>query len=96
MRRRTMVDWYQRCALAFILCCAMSVALSADDLETLDADFLSYLAELEGEDDDWTIVEPVSPPKQPSSAQPAEPKSSSDDVKKRPPSKQPSDTETKP
>jgi hypothetical protein len=44
--------------LALMVCCAAPLAQATDDLESLDADFLSYLAEFEGEDDDWTIVEP--------------------------------------
>jgi hypothetical protein len=50
-----------------MMCCVAPFAHAGDDLESLDADFLSYLAEFEGEDDDWTIVEP------PSSAKPVAP-----------------------
>jgi hypothetical protein len=48
-----------RSKLAFALlasACAWN-ARSADELESLDEDFLSYLAEFEGDEDDWTIVE---------------------------------------
>jgi len=45
---------------------------AADDLESLDEDFLSYLAEFEGDEDDWTIVEPT-PAKTPVAAKPAQP-----------------------
>lgn len=31
-------------------------ASAAEEAEQLDADFLEYLAHLEGEDDDWTLV----------------------------------------
>ena len=38
--------------------CVMATSVfAAEDLESLDADFLAYLAELEGDEDDWTIVE---------------------------------------
>ena len=66
--------------------CVATLGLAADDLETLDADFLSYLAELEGEDDDWTIVE-LPPAKQPAPAAtsqaPAQP-ATADAAKKSP------------
>jgi hypothetical protein len=45
-------------------------AQAADDLESLDEDFLSYLAEFEGDEDDWTIVE--TPAKTPVAAKPAD------------------------
>jgi hypothetical protein len=48
-------------ACALLLSSIAWTARSADDLESLDEDFLSYLAEFEGDEDDWTIVEPVSP-----------------------------------
>lgn len=34
-------------------------ARSAEKIESLDEDFLAYLAEFEGDEDDWTIVEPM-------------------------------------
>ena len=46
-------------------------AHAADDLESLDEDFLSYLAEFEGDEDDWTIVEPA-PAKTPIVAKPVQ------------------------
>jgi hypothetical protein len=49
-------------AWALLLWSLAWTARSADDLESLDEDFLSYLAEFEGDDDDWTIVEPAPPP----------------------------------
>jgi hypothetical protein len=42
------------------MCALASIAYATEDLESLDGDFLTYLAELEGEGDDWTIVEPPS------------------------------------
>lgn len=30
---------------------------AAEDIEPLDADFLDYLANMEDEEDDWTLVE---------------------------------------
>jgi hypothetical protein len=45
-----------------ILLCSAGFAGAAEDVESLDEDFLAYLAEFEGDDDDWTIVEaPVAP-----------------------------------
>jgi hypothetical protein len=40
-----------------ILLCSAGIAATAEDAESLDEDFLAYLAEFEGDDDDWTIVE---------------------------------------
>ena len=50
-------------------------ARAADDLESLDEDFLSYLAEFEGDEDDWTIVDQP-PAKTPAAAKSAQPQSS--------------------
>lgn len=52
-----MIDSRLRLALALLL--MASVVSSAEKLESLDEDFLAYLAEFEGDEDDWTIVEPV-------------------------------------
>lgn len=41
---------------AWILVLLGAVAVAAEDEEQLDADFLEYLANLEGDDDDWTLV----------------------------------------
>jgi hypothetical protein len=79
----------KRWTLAFFLSCLATVALSADELETLDADFLSYLAEFEGEHDDWTIVEPprkLQPASETAAKPPAQP---SPTPKAPPPSPQP-------
>jgi hypothetical protein len=40
-----------------LLLCSAGDPMAADDIESLDEDFLAYLAEFEGDDDDWTIVE---------------------------------------
>lgn len=41
--------------LGFLL--MLSLALpAADEIEALDADFLEYLANMEREDDDWTLL----------------------------------------
>ena len=44
-----------------------AVATAAEEAEQLDAEFLEYLANLEGDDDDWTLVaqadEPATPPR---------------------------------
>ena len=45
--------------LALALTLTSWTARSAEKIESLDEDFLSYLAEFEGDEDDWTIVEPV-------------------------------------
>ena len=58
-------------------------ARSADELESLDEDFLSYLAEFEGDDDDWTIVEQTQA-KTSASAKPAVAPSKADKVSPRP------------
>ena len=56
-----MVD--SKLALTSVVALALTIiawtARSAEKVESLDEDFLSYLAEFEGEEDDWTIVEPV-------------------------------------
>lgn len=31
---------------------------AADDIEPLDADFLDYLANMESDDDNWTVLDP--------------------------------------
>ncbi|MFC4310573.1 hypothetical protein ACFPN2_15890 [Steroidobacter flavus] len=34
-----------------------AITQAADEIEPLDADFLEYLANMEDEDDDWTLLE---------------------------------------
>lgn len=34
-----------------------AVTQAADEIEPLDGDFLEYLANMEDEDDDWTLLE---------------------------------------
>ena len=42
----------------FVVTCAIALSVrAADEIESLDADFLAYLADLESDEDDWTIVE---------------------------------------
>ena len=41
---------------AWVLVLLGGVAVAAEEEEQLDADFLEYLANLEGDDDDWTLV----------------------------------------
>lgn len=70
-----------------LLACFTTIGSAADDLEqSLDADFLSYLAEMESEDDDWTIVEPttVKQPSPEAAKSPAQP-TKTDSTKKSPP-----------
>ena len=45
-----------RGAPACVLALLSATAPAAEDVEQLDADFLEYLAHLEGDDDDWTLV----------------------------------------
>jgi len=60
----------KRVVLAVAFMAASAQSFAADDAESLDEDFLAYLAELESEQDDWTIVDaPATPPKK--SAEPA-------------------------
>lgn len=73
--------------LALALTFVASTTRAAEKLESLDEDFLAYLAEYEGEEDDWTIVEPVTakapaakpakPVKQPPPKKPATPEDGS-------------------
>ena len=42
--------------LACIFLLASMAASAAEEAEQLDADFLEYLANLEGDDNDWTLV----------------------------------------
>jgi hypothetical protein len=41
---------------AGVLVLLSAIAPAAEEPEQLDADFLEYLAQLEGDDDDWTLV----------------------------------------
>jgi hypothetical protein len=43
---------------AGVLVLLSAIAPAAEESEQLDADFLEYLAHLEGDDDDWTLVAP--------------------------------------
>lgn len=45
-----------RVASACVFVLLGATAPAAEDVEQLDADFLEYLAQLEGDDDDWTLV----------------------------------------
>jgi hypothetical protein len=47
-----MIRGLSACVLALL----SATAPAAEDAEQLDADFLEYLAHLEGDDDDWTLV----------------------------------------
>ena len=42
-----------------------AMASAAEESEQLDAEFLEYLAHLEGDDDDWTLVAPPEEAKNP-------------------------------
>jgi hypothetical protein len=45
--------WLSAGVLLLLLSAAVE---SAEESEPLDAEFLEYLAQLEGDDDDWTLV----------------------------------------
>lgn len=63
--------WLLPCFLVVL----STAAPAAEDAEQLDADFLEYLANLEGDDDDWTLLAQVEDPKTPPQGQkPAESK----------------------
>jgi hypothetical protein len=47
-----MVRGLSACVLALLA----AAAPAAEEAEQLDAEFLEYLAHLEGDDDDWTLV----------------------------------------
>jgi hypothetical protein len=49
-------------------------AVRADEkIEPVDAEFLEYLAELEGAEEDWTLFEREEPRTKPPTSRPAEP-----------------------
>ena len=73
--------------LVLASCVSWSVH-AADDLESLDEDFLSYLAEFEGDEDDWTIVEQT-PATVPVAAKPAAPEQKTSKTPSNTPPKQP-------
>jgi hypothetical protein len=72
-----MVRWLSTGSVLLLLSAGAS---AAEESEQLDADFLEYLAHLEGEDDDWTLVA------QPEEAPPSPPRKV--ESKTPPPSKQ--------
>lgn len=43
---------------ASVLVLLSALAPAAEEPEQLDGDFLEYLAHMEGDDDDWTLVAP--------------------------------------
>lgn len=45
-----------RALSACVLALLSAPAPAAEETEQLDADFLEYLANLEGDDDDWTLI----------------------------------------
>lgn len=45
-----------RCLSACVLALLSATAFAAEEVEQLDAEFLEYLAHLEGDEDDWTLV----------------------------------------
>jgi hypothetical protein len=45
-----------RLLLLWCLGCLSLPVVGAEEAEQLDADFLEYLANLEGDDDDWTLI----------------------------------------
>ena len=68
MTRTAPADRMLRGLSAGVLVLLSAIAPAAEESEQLDADFLEYLAHLEGDDDDWTLVAqpeetPAPPPK---------------------------------
>ena len=56
---------------------------AADEIEPLDAAFLDYLANMEGDDDDWTLLADAAEKKTPPpKASPAEPGKTSKEAAK--------------
>jgi len=49
-------DMMLRGLSACVLALLSATTLAAEEVEQLDADFLEYLAHLEGDDDDWTLM----------------------------------------
>jgi hypothetical protein len=49
-------DAMARWLLPAVLVLLSQAAPAAEEVEQLDADFLEYLANLEGDDDDWTLM----------------------------------------
>lgn len=48
---------------ACVLALWSATTVATEEAEQLDADFLEYLAHLEGDDDDWTLVAEGEEPK---------------------------------
>ena len=71
-------------ALSACVCVLLSAVAPAaeDSSEQLDAEFLEYLANLEGDDDDWTLVaeaeETRSPPRRETDSQAPKPSKQAD------------------
>ena len=70
-------------ALSACVCVLLGAdAPAAEESEQLDAEFLEYLANLEGDDDDWTLVaeaeETPSPPRKKVDSQAQEPSKQAD------------------
>ena len=67
-----------------------AAAPAAEELEQLDAEFLEYLAHLEGDDDDWTLIAAAEQVPQPADTDAEAPKSPSKSPSKTPtPAEQP-------
>lgn len=49
-------DLMRRWLLPCLFAVLSTAAPAAEEAEQLDADFLEYLAHLEGDDDDWTLL----------------------------------------
>lgn len=52
----TPADAMNRCLPTCLLMLLSTSVPAAEKAEQLDADFLEYLANLEGDDDDWTLI----------------------------------------
>lgn len=70
---------------ASVLVLLSALAPAAEQPEQLDADFLEYLAHMEGDDDDWTLVAQPEEAKDPAPAKKAESKTPAPSKASKPP-----------
>ena len=60
---------WRHCAVLSLLVWPLA-ARPAEKIEPIDTDFLEYLAELEGAEEDWTLFEMAEPRPQPAKTEP--------------------------
>ncbi|MBL8267638.1 hypothetical protein [Steroidobacter sp.] len=61
----------RRALLLMSLVATSTSTLAAEDIDPVDADFLEYLGTLEGDEDNWTLVEQAASKPAPASTSPA-------------------------